>query len=308
MSGDRWVATVVAGERWLHSYSEGTREQYRIALASLCDYGRRREVAPIDMTTEHLRGWLDELRTVGNLASSRGPQPLGQAGLARMSAAAHSFLRRASAHASSPVPRVKQRGAAPAKVEHLSAETVRDVYVQAQIAGPHVEALVRLLLAGLRVSEAIRVAPDDLTDEGVEVKDGRTTSSHRVVPLPTETHRVLRRFPKGAPVVQGLGGGDGRRRAYHAVAQLGEAVGVEINPRMLTGYGIADQLARGVPVHVVQRNAGHRDIRSTLRYAPEGMGDPVAAAAALLTERFGLEETAAREYVEALRGAGFMAH
>jgi integrase len=308
MSGDRWVATVVAGERWLHGYADGTREQYRIALTSLCDYGRRHEVAPVDMTTEHLRGWLDELRMVGNFTSSRGPQPLGQAGLARMSAAAHSFLRRASAHASSPVPRVKQRGAAPAKVEHLSAETVRDVYVQAQIAGPHVEALVRLLLAGLRVSEAIRVTPEDLTEEGVQVRDGRTASSHRVVPLPAETRRVLRRFPKGIPVVHGLGGKDGRRHAHLAVARLGEAVGVELSPRMLTSYAIADQLARGVPVHVVQRNAGHRDIRSTLRYAPEGAGDPLAAGAALLSERFGLDEATARQYVDALRSSGLMAH
>jgi integrase len=156
----------------------------------------------------------------------------------------------------SPVPRVKQRGAAPAKVEHLSAETVREVYSQAQIAGPHVEALVRLLLAGLRVSEAIRVTPEDLTEEGAQVRDGRTASSHRVVPLPAETRRVLSRFPKGIPVVHGLGGKDGRRHAHLAVARLGEAVGVELSPRMLTGYAIADQLARGVPVHVVQRNAG----------------------------------------------------
>lgn len=307
MSGDRWVATVVAGERWLHNYSDGTREQYRIVLASLCDYGRRNGVAPIDMTNGHLRGWLDELQTVGNLASSRRPQPLGAASMSRMSAAAHSFLRRASAHAPSLVPRVKQRGAAPAKVEHLSAETVSDVYAEAQIAGPHVEALVRLLMAGLRVSEAIRVTPEDLTEEGVQVRDGRTASSHRMVPLPAETRRALSRFPKGAPVVHGLGGKDGRRHAHLAVARLGEAVGVELSPRMLTGYAIADQLARGVPVHVVQRNAGHRDIRSTLRYAPEGAGDPVAAGAALLSERFGLNDATARSYVEALRGAGFLA-
>jgi integrase len=303
VSGDRWVATVIAGERWLHNYSEGTREQYRTALTSLCDYGRRHEVAPVDMTSDHLRGWLDELRTVGNLTSSKGPKPLGQAALTRMGAAAHSFLRRASVHVTSPVPRVKQRGAAPAKVEHLPAETVREVYAQAQIAGPAVEALVRLLLAGMRVSEAIRVTPEDLTDEGVQVKDGRTASSHRVVPLPPETHRVLSRFPRGAPVVQGL---SGRRRAFHAVAQLGESVGVDLNPRMLTGYAIADQLARGIPVHVVQRNAGHRDIRSTLRYAPKGAGDPVAAGAALLVERFRLEDAVARQYVEALRSAGFL--
>jgi integrase len=308
MTRDRWVATITAGERWLHNYSDGTREQYRIALASLCDYGRRHDVAPIDMTTEQLRGWLDELRTVGNLASSRGPQPIGHAGLTRMGAAAHSFLRRASSHASSPVPRVKQRGAAPAKVEHLSAETVRDVHVQAQIAGPAVEALVQLLLAGMRVSEAIRVTPEDLTDQGVRVSDGRTLSSHRVVPLPPETRRVLGRYPKGVPFVHGLGGSDGRRHAQVAVERLGGAVGVELSPRMLTGYAIAEQLARGVPVHIVQRNAGHRDIRSTLRYAPEGTGDPVAAGAALLAERFGLEKTVAREYVDALRSSGLMAH
>jgi integrase len=308
MNDDRWTATVVAAERWLHSYSEGTREQYRIALASLCDYGRRHGAAPVDMTSEHLRGWLDELQSVGNLASSRTPRPVGSASLARMGAAAHSFLRREAADKHPQVPRVKQHRAAPAEVEILSPETVRDVFAAAQVEGWHAEALVRLLLAGMSVSEAIRVTPEDLTADGVRVRDGRTASSHRVVQLSPETRRVLGRYPRGVPFVRGMGGREDRHRALAVVAKMGEAAGAEVSPQMLTAYGIADQLVRGVPAHIVQRNAGHRDIRSTLRYAQPGEGDPVAAGAALLSERFGLDDVTARSYVEALRDAGFMAH
>lgn len=308
MSGDRWTATVIAGERWLHNYSDGTREQYRIALASLCDYGRRHDVAPVDMTSEHLRGWLDELQAVGNRASSRAPRPIGPASLARMGAAAHSFLRREATDRQPQVPRVKQRGAVPAEVKHLSPEVVRDVFAAAEIAGPPVEALVRLLLAGMKVSEAVRVTPEDLTEDGVRVRDGRTAASHRVVPLPAETRRVLGRYAKGASFVRGIGNGDSRRGAHLAVAKLGKGIGVDLGPQMLTAYAISDQLARGIPAHLVQRAAGHRDVRSTLRYARPGDGDPVAAGAALLVERFGLEDATARKYVGALRGAGFLAH
>lgn len=307
MNDDPWIHTVLAGERWLHNYSDGTREQYRIALASLCDYGRRHDVAPVNMASEHLRGWLGELQTVGNLASSRSPRPIGPASLARMGAAAHSFLRREATARHPEVPRVKQRGAAPAEMRHLTPETVREVFAAAEIAGAPVEALLRLLLAGMKVSEAVRATPEDLTEDGVRIRDGRTAASHRVVPLPTETRRVLRRYPKGVPFVRGIGNGDSRRGAHLIVAKLGKAAGVDLSPQMLTSYAISDQLARGIPAHLVQRAAGHRDVRSTLRHARPGEGDPVAAGAAVLVERFGLDEATARGYVEALRSVGLMA-
>jgi hypothetical protein len=91
-SPDPWLRSAAWRYRWLRTYSgkPGTVDQYERVWASLEDFAVRCERAPIELDRDDIDDWLNELRTLGNMAVAK-PRPLSPASLLRMMSAASSF-------------------------------------------------------------------------------------------------------------------------------------------------------------------------------------------------------------------------
>lgn len=206
---------------------------------------------------------------------------LKPASRARKLAAVSSFLRYAAEEGV-----VDRNPAAHVRRPHVSAESprlgmnateARRVVVAAEAASPAHRALVALCLgAGLRVSEALALRPNDLTEEAghrvarVSGKGGR----ERVVPLsPSAWSLLLPALEQSTsatePIIRGPQGGTiDRHRALRMIEALGRAAGLghALRPHDCRHTAATLALNAGAPIHRVQDLLGHASPQTTQRY------------------------------------------
>ena len=147
-------------------------------------------------------------------------------------------------------------------------------------------ALVLMLRAGLRVSEvaALQVADLDLKDRRLHIRRGKGAKDRTLYldQLVAVTLAVwLKRRPTASrwllPTVQTgrrgageakAGGQIGARYLQAMVARLGREAGIEkaVSPHVLRHTFATSELARGVPIHDLQKDLGHADLATTSVY------------------------------------------
>ncbi len=141
--------------------------------------------------------------------------------------------------------------------------------------GGRAQLLVALLLvAGLRVSEAVGIDADDVSEDAgrryarVVRKGGRPGLVALVPPLGDLVAAAVGGQGPG-PLLRGACGGRlGRQRAWEIVRALGEEAGlVGLGPHALRHAHVTAALRAGVGLIEVQASAGHADPRITARYA-----------------------------------------
>ncbi|MHB1503631.1 MAG: tyrosine-type recombinase/integrase [Acidimicrobiales bacterium] len=142
--------------------------------------------------------------------------------------------------------------------------------------GVHAELLVCLLIiCGLRVSEACALDDTDLVaheaSRGLRVhrKGGRVELVGLVDAVADRIDRVVATQGPG-PLLRGRSGARlSRQVAWRWIERLGTEAGIggKVYPHQLRHSFVSQALIAGVPLPVVAASAGHRDIRTTLRYA-----------------------------------------
>ena len=147
-------------------------------------------------------------------------------------------------------------------------------------------ALLLMLRSGLRVSEVVGlgVADVDLKERRLHVRRGKGAKD-RTLYLDQQTAATLalwiERRPNSSrwllPTVQTgrrgagksqAGGQSGVRYLQAMVARLGRDAGIEktISPHVLRHTFATSELARGVPIHQLQKDLGHADLATTTVY------------------------------------------
>jgi integrase len=149
-------------------------------------------------------------------------------------------------------------------------------------------------LTGLRRKEIASLTPRsfELDANPPSVVIEAACSKHRktdVLPLHADLVKLLRAWIRGVPADQVLSPRLTKRKTWRMVRKDLERVGIPYE----TAEGIADfhaagrhshitgLLNEGVPLHVVQRQARHGDIRMTMRYTHVDMDDRAKAVARL---------------------------
>lgn len=255
--------------RWLAAQqSAHTTDAYRRDLA---DFQRwlagRADLLAVD------RGTLDlyrrHLETVG----------LKPATIARRLAALSSFydyLQGERVVALNPVGRVKRpKLSDPSPRQWLTREQARDCLAVAAKLSPVHSALVGLcLLAGLRISEALGLFLEDLTEADGHKVARVTRKGGRAEDVVLSDACLALLSPviggrKSGPVIIGPRGGNvDRHHAARLVAQVGRQAGL---PRRLVPHDLRHtcavlSLKAGAPLDRVQQQLGHADPRTTQRY------------------------------------------
>ena len=259
--------------RWLASLqSPHTTDAYRRDLADF-----RRWLADLVTNRTDLlavdRGMVDLYRTDLKTAG------LSDATIARRLAALSSFyayLCDEQVLAVNPVVRVKrpkQSDLSPR--QWLTREQARDcLSVAADISPVHSALFGLCLLAGLRISEALSLSIENLTEaQGHKVaevtrKGGRTETvvlSDACLSLLAE---VIGGRQSGPVIVGPRGGTVDRHRAARLVAEVGKQAGLKqrLVPHDLRHTCAVLSLKAGAPLHRVQQQLGHADPRTTQRY------------------------------------------
>lgn len=169
---------------------------------------------------------------------------------------------------------------------------LRRLWAAACRQGGRAQLLVALLLvAGLRVSEAVGIDAEHVGEDGgrryaeVVRKGGRPGLVALVPPLGDLVAAAVAAQGPG-PLLRGARGGRlGRQRAWEIVRALGEEAGVVgLGPHALRHAHVTAALRAGVGLIEVQASAGHADPRITARYAQAllvvqgGAGGAVATA------------------------------
>jgi integrase/recombinase XerD len=279
-SPDPWLRSAAWRFRWLRTYSgkPGTVDQYERVWTSLEDFAVRCERAPIELDRDDIEDWVNELKTLGNMAVAK-PRPLSPASLLRMMSAASSFYGycmddpKRSRVERNPVPqRNRPKVDSYSAQQLLTPEQVKAVIAEAERAGTMTSALVGLLLMGLRVTEACTARIED-----VGVSDGyrvvtvtRKGGKRQRIRIPKQQWTILTAAigtRKNGPILLHDGAPMGRRKAYNTVAALAKRAGIpgKVGPHTFR-HAVVTHALKTKPLHVVQAWVGHENPRTTERY------------------------------------------
>jgi len=235
----------------------------------------------------HFSGWLDDRADL--LAVDRGIVDLymgdmTEAGLsnatrARRLAALSSFydyLHDEQVVPVNPVVKVKRPKTSEVSLRQwLDRDKARQCLQVAADLGPVHSALFGLcLLAGLRVSEALSLSIENLSEsQGHKVaqvtrKGGRAEKVVLSDSCMALLSPVIGDRQSGPVIVGPKGGTIDRHRAARLVAEVGKAVGLSqrLAPHDLRHTCAVLSLEAGAPLHRVQQQLGHADPRTTQRY------------------------------------------
>lgn len=262
---DELVADFLAG------CSAATASGYRHDLAEIAGYLRSAGTGLLAARRADLAGYVADAR-------ARGLRP---ATIRRRLGALGSFYRHCCERGvleRSPLARFRRPPAEHRVRLGLEPYEVERLWAAARAEGGYTPLLVGLLLvAGLRVSEAVGLDGSDLSvRDGVVVaevtrKGGRREAVRLAEPVGALALRARARAAGGSgPLLRGARGGRlGRQQAWRVVARLGEAAGLDspLTPHVLRHTHVTRALAAGVGLVGVQASAGHRDVRTTLAYA-----------------------------------------
>lgn len=277
---DPWVRADAAAAQWLRNprFSPGTKDQYRLIYMAWRVWCVGIDVPPLDARRSDLEAYTVALEKIGNPAAQK-PRPLSRRSIARHMAAISSFYKRAISDEltdRNPVPpsdrpKISRRSRQP----HLTPKEIRSLIAAADRHSPRSSALVALLvLACLRISEALNATVEDLTREsGTDfLWITRKGDKGEKVPLPPEAHARVAAAIAGrreGPILVTAGGKRlDRKAAWETVRRLGEraGIGTPIGPHTLRHAYITRGHEMQLPVADLQDAAGHSSVDTTRGY------------------------------------------
>jgi site-specific recombinase XerD len=266
---------------WLRSpdFMPGTREQYAAVYDSWRQWCVLTGISPFEAKRSDVMAYTLALETVGN-PIARNPRPLARRTIARHMATLSSYYAQAVDEemiARSPVPLHKRPKASTvqSRQPHLTRDENRALLAAADADGVRSAALVALLLlACLRISEALSVQIDELTHENghdVVWVTRKGDKGQRVILAPEASARVRAAIGKrrqGPILVTSAGKQMDRKAAWDTIRRLGRTAGISaaIGPHTLRHAFITRGHELGLPLADLQDAAGHSDPVTTRLY------------------------------------------
>jgi integrase/recombinase XerD len=280
-SDDPWIRADVQAARWLRSprLMDSTRDQYRRIWEAWRTWCQLIDVPPLDATRTDLEAYTTMLEKVGNPAILEAKRrPLSRRSVGRHMAVVSSFYRRAISDKLTdlnPVPPGdRPKVSRKSKQPHLTVDELRAIIAVAD-RDPRRSVLITLLvLACLRITEALRARVEDLSYEGGHhylwvVRKG---DQGEKVPLPPEAwsriSTLVGRRKSGFIVETASGKPVDRKAAFATVRRIGKHAGITavIGPHTLRHAYITRGHELGIPVDRLQVAAGHSSVDTTRGY------------------------------------------
>jgi integrase len=277
---DAWAKADAQAGVWLRSprFADGTREQYAAIYHSWSRWCAATGIAPFEAKRSDVEAYTLALETVGNPAAAH-PRPLARRSVARHMAGLSSYYSRAvddEVTERNPVPtHGRPKVSRQSRQPHLTRSENQALLNVADRDGERSAALVALLLlACLRISEALAVQIEDLTREnGYDLIWVRRKGDkgERVVLAPEATARVRAAIGdrREGFILQTAGGRPlDRKAAWATIRRLGRTAGISvpIGPHTLRHAYITRGHELGIPVADLQDAAGHESPDTTRRY------------------------------------------
>ncbi len=135
--------------------------------------------------------------------------------------------------------------------------------------------ILMLLLSGLRASELVNLKPDDvyLSDRKGFLDVLGKGNKKRIVPIPNDLRKPLGEYLVNRKAISTwlFSSQRGEKLTYIGLYQLcveiGKKAGVEeLTPHVLRHTYCHDSVSKGIPLHIVQKMAGHAKLDTTLLY------------------------------------------
>jgi integrase/recombinase XerD len=262
--------------------SRNTLEAYRADLLQFGAYLRAQRQDALSVTHAELVGFLSELAS-----GTPARPPVAAATLQRKTACLRSFyrhLRREGAITHDPTAQLHGPRKTQKLPEVLSRDEVARLLRAPEGSSPAAlrdRALLELLYAcGLRASEAIGLALEDVSLEDTFLRARGKGSKERLVPIGREAVAALRSYlSRSRPLLVGLrperhlfvnlrGGGLSRQGLYKIVQGHARSVGLSerMSPHTLRHTFATHLLAGGCDLRTLQEMLGHADIATTQLY------------------------------------------
>lgn len=275
-----WAQADAEAAVWLRSarFSKGTRDQYARVWRSWRSWCVLIAVPPLEARRSDIDAYALALERVGS-PSRASPRPLSRRSVLRHLATLSSFYTRAYEDEladRNPVPlRGRPKVSRESRQPHLSVDELRQLLTAADAHSPRSGALVALLLlACLRISEALAARVEDLTYEaGTHLLwTRRKGDKGERLPLPPAAYVRLvsaiggRR--EGLILVTSTGRALDNKAAWKTIRRLGRLAGIAtpIGPHTLRHAYITRGHELGIPVDRLQVAAGHSSVDTTRGY------------------------------------------
>jgi integrase/recombinase XerD len=262
--------------------SRNTLEAYRADLLQFGAYLQSHDQDVLDAGHPQLAGFLSDLAR-----GSAGRAPVAAATLQRKTACLRSFyrhLRREGTIAHDPTAELHGPRKTQKLPEVLSRDEVNRLLGAPQGGAPAAlrdRALLEILYAcGLRASEAVSLALEDVSLDDAFLRARGKGSKERLVPIGREAVSALRAYlsrsrpllvglrPERAVFVNRRGGGLSRQGLYKIVQGYAHAVGLgdRMSPHTLRHTFATHLLSGGCDLRTLQEMLGHADIATTQIY------------------------------------------
>jgi integrase/recombinase XerD len=262
--------------------SRNTLEAYRADLLQFGAYLQAHDQDVLDAGHPQLAGFLSDLAR-----GSAGRAPVAAATLQRKTACLRSFyrhLRREGTISHDPTAELHGPRKTQKLPEVLSRDEVNRLLGAPQGGAPAAlrdRALLEILYAcGLRASEAVGLALEDVSLDDAFLRARGKGSKERLVPIGREAVSALRAYlsrsrpllvglrPERAVFVNRRGGGLSRQGLYKIVQGYAQAVGLgdRMSPHTLRHTFATHLLSGGCDLRTLQEMLGHADIATTQIY------------------------------------------
>lgn len=261
-----------------------TLQTYETALKSLGSFLSSADITDVDdLTPEHIRDWIVQILSNGVLGSSvKTYRTIILCWLNWCKIEGYCDDLKWSGK----IPKVKVDKKEPRCLTSdesvLLLQTVDRSVFRGDLSHRRNVAIVRLLLdTGLRETELVTMKMDqlDLVNKCVEVSASSKGRRARSVPFGSETLRAVRHYLRLRKEIKTAMAGDwvwlsrdhhrlSAIQLYRVVTKLAKEAGLkDVTVHTLRHTAITLMLHNGMPITMVQKIAGHSDIRMTMRYA-----------------------------------------
>lgn len=241
--------------------SENTIKLYRTAIKDFIDFIKK---DPRQVTVSDLNKWIIDIlnrNTKTKLVLDGLEKRREKSVTARVYiTAVIRFLKWLEIDIKPTMPRTKRK-----EIRALSEEEIEKI--KASVKKGKDKLLIQLLLdTGLRAKELLSIRKSDISIEKRYIIVRNTKNGEeRIVFFTEETAKLLKKYIKKI--------GDNERifnmtyeALYRKLKRLGKKIGIDLRPHILRHTFATIAIKKGMPVPVVQKLLGHKDIRTTQIY------------------------------------------